>query len=160
MPASKTSNAKAAKKPTMKVAVATSPVPAPVELSPKNEPAPHHEGFKGLSVENWTPASFEQVLEEKVGAWVQYTRDTYVPRADFLKQVKENEEKGLGPIKKQRKKIMCLIKEVDEGTLKVESIPRPFKDELREQRVMSWVLRSGMKGGPKFYIQTVKSITV
>jgi len=165
MPASKTSNASSkAKK------GATSPVPPPVVVPevPMTPPktfdvSTHHEGFKGLSHENWTAVeNFQQILEEKVGAWISYTRDTYVPRSEFLKKVKENEEKGLGLVKKQRKKIMCVLREVDaiEGTLRVESIPRAFKDDKREQRVMSWTLREGMKGMPKFYVQAVKEINV
>ena len=175
MPAKTTSSKASAKSKALKRA-ATSPVTAAPEVvaaAPAPEPpktptktfdeSKHHEGFKGLAVENWTAVErYEQILEEKVGAWISYTRDTYVPRAEFLKRVKENEEKGLGPVKKQRKKIMCVIKELDaiEGTLKVESIPRSFKDDKREQRVMSWTLREGMKGMPKFYVQAVKQINV
>lgn len=168
MPASKTSKASSR---TKKAATSpATPVPPPVVVSEMPttptktfDVSTHHEGFKGLSHENWTAVeSFQQILEEKVGAWISYTRDTYVPRAEFLKKVKENEEKGLGLVKKQRKKIMCVVKEVDaiEGTLRVESIPRAFKDDKREQRVMSWTLREGMKGMPKFYVQSVKEINV
>ena len=174
MPAKTTSSKASAKSKALKRA-ATSPVTAAPEVVVAAAPATpvvpavvydestYHEGFKGLAIENWVSVErFEQILEEKVGAWLSYTRDTYVPRAEFLKRVKENEEKGLGPVKKQRKKIMCVIKELDaiEGTLKVESIPRSFKDDKREQRVMSWTLREGMKGMPKFYVQAVKQINV
>ena len=165
MPASKTTSRtkKAATSPTAPVPPAVQAPEIPMTPPKTFDVSTHHEGFKGLSHENWTAVeSFQQVLEEKVGSWVSYTRDTYVPRAEFLKKVKENEEKGLGLVKKQRKKIMCVIREVDvtDGTLRVESIPRAFKDDKREQRVMSWTLREGMKGMPKFYIQTVKQINV
>jgi hypothetical protein len=110
------------------------------------------ENFTGFTTKNWQPAEFKEVLESKAGDWICYTRDTYMNRAEFLKKVKESNGAKVSP---QRRKICCVVKEVDfeSGSIKVESIPRKFKDEAREHRVMSWQLKDGMRGSPKFYIR-------
>lgn len=114
------------------------------------------EDFKGFSAENWTRVeSFRQLLEQPVNSWLTYTRTSYLPPAEFKKACEESKRQGNALMAKKRKKITCVIKEIEHetGTLTVESVPRKFKDDKRELKTLSWKLRDNMKGDVNYYIQ-------
>ena len=114
------------------------------------------ESMPGFTSENWIAAeTFQQVLDEPVGAWLSYTRESYLSPSEFKKLSAESK----GRIDRKRKRVTCVIKEIDRetGTVVVSSTPRKFKDPKREVKIASWSLRDGMKGDCKFYLQKVKT---
>ena len=127
------------------------------------------EDFKGLSSDRWKAVeSFPELTNSlSAGDMVQYTRDSYVPRAEFLKRLTASKDQGITVEEfknrmpnKGRKKCMCVVDEVDytgdSVVVKVKSMPRKFKQDDKEHKTMSWTLKDGMRGAPKYYIRIPK----
>jgi len=117
---------------------------------------PCFENFAGFTNKNWKPLdSFEQALEQPAGSWITYTRDSYLSPAEFKKMSDDAKTQGLDRVQKKRKKVTGIVREVDHENkvLTVESIPRRFRNEAREMKVLSWKLREHMKGNPLYYAQ-------
>ena len=114
-----------------------------------------YEDMKNFTAEHWTPvATFCELLEQPAGAYLCYTRNSYLSPAEY----KKLSESG-SAVTPRRKRITCIVKEVDheQGFLHVQSTPRKFKDSHRELKTLSWKLQEGMKGDVKYYIAVPKS---
>ena len=118
------------------------------------------ENFPGFSSENWIRVeSFRQLLEQPIDSWITYTRTSYLPPTEFKKAREESQRHGEPLMAKKRKKITCVVKEIDHEneSLTVESVPRRFKDAKRELKTLSWKLSDNMKGDVIYYIQVPRS---